>query len=125
MQFGVVVRPTSGSGGATLGNAGALTVTGTGAIVVPPLVAQAAMFTVSGEGGQTFGLTIDGAVTLTNTASSGGTLAVSRTNDAACTTLCTLGGVLGATASGTLIFHAGGSFGLSSTTNTGAYSGTI
>jgi len=70
-------------------------------------------------------LTIDSTVTLTNSAPSGGTLALSTTNDAGCTTLCTLGGVLGATASGTLIFHVGGSLGILSTTKTGPYSGTI
>ena len=125
MQFGVIVRPGSGSGVVTLTNAGALTVTGTGAIALPSSVPRAAMFTVSGEGGQSLTLTIDSTVTLTNAAPSGGTLAVSTTNDAGCTTLCTLGGVLGATASGTLIFHVGGSFGILSTTHTGAYSGTI
>ena len=125
MRFGTIVRPSSGSGSATLSNAGALTVTGTGAIALPSSVTQAAMFTVSGEGGQAFTLTIDSSVTLTNAAASGGTLTVSTTNDAGCTASCTLSGVLGATASGTLLFHVGGSLAILSTTNSGAYSGTI
>ncbi len=125
MQFGTVVRPGSGSGTVTLSNAGALTVTGTGAIALPSSAPRAAMFTVAGEGGQSFTLTINSTVTLTNTAPSGGTLLVSTTNDAACTTLCTLSGAVGNTVSGTLIFHVGGSFPISSVTKSGAYSGTI
>jgi hypothetical protein len=123
LQFGAIVRPSSGSGTVTLSNGGALSVTGTGAIALPSSVSNAAMFTVLGEGQQSFTLTIDSSVTLTNTAASGGTLAVSTTNDAGCTTLCTLGGVLGA--NGTLIFHVGGSFPFSSATHTGTYSGTL
>lgn len=125
LQFGVIVRPTSGSGVATLSNAGALSVTGTGAIALPSSVSRAAMFTISGEGGQTFTLTIDSTVTLTNAAPSGGTLTVSTTNDAGCAASCTLSGVVGNTASGTLIFHVGGTFPISSAAHTGTYSGTI
>jgi hypothetical protein len=125
LQFGTIVRPGSGSGSVTISNAGALSVTGTGAIALPSSVTHAAMFTVSGEGGQTFTLTIDSSVALTNAAPSGGTLTVSTTNDAGCTTSCTLSGVLGATASGTLVFHVGGTFATSSATHTGAYSGAM
>jgi len=125
MQFGTIVRPSSGSGVVTLSNAGVLTVTGTGAIALPSSVPRAAMFTVAGEGQQSFTLTIDSTVTLTNTAPSGGTLSVSTTNDAACTTLCSLSGTLGNAVSGTLVFHVGGSLAILSTTHSGAYSGTI
>ena len=125
LQFGTIVRPGSGTGTVTLSNAGALSVTGTGAIALPSSVMHAAMFTASGEGGQTFTLTIDSSVTLTNAAPSGGTLAVSTSNDAGCTASCTLSGVLGATTSGTLIFHVGGTFAITSATPTGAYSGTM
>jgi len=125
LQFGVIVRPSAGSGTVTLTNAGALSVTGTGAIALPSSSAHAAMFTVSGEGGQTFSLTIDSTVTLTNAAPSGGTLAVSTTNDAGCTAACALGGIVGQTTSATLSFHVGGTFPTSSATHTGSYSGTL
>jgi hypothetical protein len=123
LQFGVVVRPSAGSGTVTLSNAGALTVIGAGAIALPSSAPQAATFTASGEGGQSFALTIDSSVTLTNAAPGGGTLAVATTNDAGCTVLCTLPGSLGA--SGALTFHVGGTFAVSSTTPTGTYSGTL
>ena len=125
LQFGFIVRPSPGSGTVTLTDAGALSVTGTGAIALPSSSPHAAMFTVSGEGGQTFSLTIDSTVTLSNTAPSGGTLAVSTTNDAGCTATCALGGVLGQTTSATLSFHVGGTFAFSSATPTGSYSGTL
>ena len=125
LEFGTIVRPNAGSGTVTLTNAGGLSVTGTGAIALPSSHPQAAMFTVSGEGGQTFSLTVDSTVTLTNAAPSGGTLVVSTTNDAGCTATCALGGTVGQTTSATLSFHVGGTFAVSSTTPTGSYSGTL
>jgi hypothetical protein len=123
LQFGAIVRPSAGPGTVTLSTAGALSITGTGAIPLPSSIPQAAMFTASGEGGQSFTLTIDSSVTLTNAAAGGGTLAVATTNDAGCTVLCALPGGLGA--SGALTFHVGGTFAISSTTPSGLYSGTL
>ena len=123
LGFGTIVRPSSGSGVVTLANNGTLSVTGTGAVALPSTTPHAGMFTVSGEGGQVFTLAVDSTVTLTNAGSSGGSLSVTTSNDAACSTSCTLSGALGA--SGGLTFHVGGAFAISSTTHPGAYAGTL
>jgi hypothetical protein len=125
LHFGTIVRPGSGLGTVALTAANVSTVTGTGAILLPSSTTSAANFTVSGEGAQAFTLVIDSTVTLTNTAASGGTLTVTTVNDAACTTSCALPGTLGDVANDTKVVNVAGSFPFTSTTNTGAYSGTL
>lgn len=125
LRFGTIVRPGSGPGTVGLTTANVASVTGTGAILLPSSTTSAANFTVSGEGAQAFTLVIDSTVTLTNTATSGGTLTVTTVNDAGCTTSCALPGTLGDVANDTKIVNVAGSFPFTSTTNTGAYSGTL
>ena len=125
LRFGTIVRPGSGSGTVALSTANVSTVTGTGAILLPSSTTSAANFTIAGEGAQAFTLVIDSSVTLTNSAPSGGTLTVTTVNDAACTTACALPGTLGDTAGDTKIVNVAGSFPFASTTNTGAYAGTL
>jgi len=125
LHFGTIVRPGTGSGTVGLTTANVSSVTGTGAILLPSSSTSAANFTVSGEGGQAFTLVIDSTVTLTNTATSGGTLTVTTVNDAACTTSCALSGALGDVANGAKVVNVAGSFPFTSLTNTGAYTGTL
>jgi len=125
LKFGTIVRPSTSSGTVALSTTNVPTVTGTGAILLPSSTTSAANFTVSGEGGQAFTLVIDPTVTLTNTATSGGTLTVTTVNDAACTTACALSGALGDVANGAKVVNVAGSFPLTSLTNTGAYAGTM
>lgn len=125
LKFGTIVRPGTGSGTVGLSTTNVSTVTGTGAILLPSSTTSAANFTVSGEGAQVFTLVIDSTVTLANTAASGGALTVTTVNDAACTTSCALPGALGDVANDTKVVNVAGSFPFLSTTNTGAYDGTL
>jgi hypothetical protein len=123
LAMGAIVRPTTGSGTVTLSAANVRTLTGTNALWLSSPASSAATFTVSGEGGQAFSLNIDTTDTMTNSAPGGGTLAVTTSNDAGCTSACALSGALGG--AGSMSCHVGGSFVFSNTTSPGNYSGTI
>jgi hypothetical protein len=123
LSIGAVVRPTTGSGTVTLSPANARSVTGTNAVWLTSPASTVAYFTVTGEGGQAFTLQIDATDTMTNSGAGGGTLVVTTSNDAGCTSACALSGTIGG--AGTLAFHVGGSFPFSNATKTGNYSGTI
>jgi hypothetical protein len=121
MNFGVLYRPTSGSGTVTLSTSGALT---TSAGIAKGSGTSAAGFNVTGEGGQAFSLNVPGSFTM----AAGGTasLTVTTTTSFAGTgTLTTqhLSGALGAL--GSFPFSVGGSFPFGSTTPTGAYVGNL
>ena len=125
LAFGTIVRPTSGTGTVTLSTAAARTLTGTGAFWVVSPASTVANFTISGEGGAAFTLAVDATDTMTNAGAGGGTLVVTTTNDAGCTSACALSGAFGDVANGTLTFNVGGAFPIAASTATGVYTGTL
>lgn len=117
LNFGRIQVPPSGTSTITLNATdGARTLTGT-AFAYPTPAPTRGAFTVTGEGGQLFSLTIPTTLTLAGP----GTLAVDITDTAPASP--SLSGGLGA--AGTYSFTLGGSFTISSTTPTGSYSGVL
>lgn len=115
VNFGTIQLPVSGTSLVTLNPAnGRRTITGNAAAFPTP-APTTAVFAVSGEGGQTFSLSIPNTTNVVGPA----TLVVALTNTA--TASPTLSGTLGA--GGTYPFNVGGSLSLTPTTPTGAYSG--
>ncbi len=119
LYFGRIVRPLSGT--ATVGLAAS-----NGAKSYPAGVAwmnlpqpTRAGYTVTGEGGQTLSINIPSTFNMTGPSSS--TLTVTTNNNLTATP--TLSSILGN--SGTYNFFVGGSFPISSTTQSGVYSGTF
>jgi hypothetical protein len=125
LSFGSIIRPSSGSGTVTLSAANARTLTGTGAFWLVSPASTVASFTISGEGGSAFTLSVDATDTMTNAGAGGGTLTVTTANDAGCTSACALSGAFGDVADGTLTFHVGGAFPIANNTATGVYTGTL
>jgi hypothetical protein len=122
LSFGTVVRPVSGSGTVTVDpTTGARTLSGSGALLAtgPNAAAARATYTVTGEGGQTFSITVPATFNMTRSGGSD-TIQVTLTPTA---TTGTLSGVLGAT--GTTTFGVGGAIPVSNSTASGAYSGTF
>jgi len=116
LSFGTVVRPSSGSGTVVIGNTGAVSTTG-GAVVLSSSTTSYPSYAVGGEGGQAITVTFPSTMTLTGPG--GATLAVALTHTVFA---ATLSGVLGS--AGAAAFTAGGSLPVTSTTATGAYTGT-
>ena len=122
LSFGTVVRPATGTGTVVIAAAdGTRSLTGSGALITGPGGQAApgrATYSVAGEGGQAFSITVPANFNMTR---QGGveTLPVTLTSTA---TSGTLSGTLGT--AGTLAFGVGGSIPLTTTTATGAYSGT-
>lgn len=116
LGFGRIGRPTTGSSTVTLDTAGVRMVTGD-AIAFPTPATTAAGFTVSGEGGQSF----SGSIPATLQLNGPGTITVTLTHTLPGAP--TLSGALGQAGSRT--FNVGGSFTITSTTSTGAYSGVL
>lgn len=120
MSFGKIIRPSTGSGTVSLTAAGARTVTGTGAVGIASPTPTAAAFSVSGEGGQAVTVTIPSSFAM-----------ISGANSLTVTTVSTGGGVqtlnssLGNAGTNPTAITVGGSFPMTSTTATGAYSGTF
>jgi hypothetical protein len=110
LAFGTIVRPTSGSSTIAIGT-GSDTVSATGSALVLRGTTSRARYTVSGEGGETVSVTMPATfnLNLTGARNPGGNL--------------TLSNALGST--GTASLDIGGSFSISDTTPTGAYSGTF
>ncbi len=122
LSFGTLVRPGSGSGTVVIAQAdGARTFTGTVALLStgPNAAAGRATYTVNGEGGQTFSITVPANFTMTRT---GGAETIVVTL-AATSPTGTLNNALGAAGSAT--FGVGGTMPVTSTTATGAYTGTF
>jgi hypothetical protein len=122
LSFGTVVRPASGSGTVTVGSAdGARTLVGSGALLAtgPNAPAARATFTVTGEGGQTFSITVPASFNMTRV---NGPETIQVTLTPTATT-----GLLDSTLSntGTANFGVGGSIPVADTTHSGAYSGTF
>lgn len=117
LNFGRIQIPSSGSSTVTLkANNGSRTVTGNAVAYATPAPTRGA-FTISGEGGQQVSLTVPTTIQLTGP----GVLAVTVEHDAQTTPR--LSGNLGA--GGTYGFNVGGSFTITPTTPTGAYSGIL
>jgi hypothetical protein len=122
LSFGTVVRPISGTGTVTIAASdGQRALTGAGALLNtgPNAAAGRAAYTVTGEGGQTFSITVPANFNMVRTGGSD-TIQVSLTPTA---TTGLLSGALGAT--GTTNFGVGGSIPISNTTASGAYTGTF
>jgi hypothetical protein len=117
LAFGKIVRPASGTGSVAISASnGARTVTGTGAIGLSSPAPGRATYLVSGEGGQSFTLSIPSSFQMTGP---GTPLTVSLTSTASGSQ--SLSAAAGS--AGTLSFGVGGSFPIASTTVTGAYQG--
>lgn len=122
LSFGTIVRPDAGSGTVTISEVdGSRSLSGSGALLStgPNAPAGRATYTVSGEGGQTFAITVPANFNMTRAGGSE-TITVVLTPSA---TTGTLSGALGDTASGSATFGVGGQIPVSNTTTSGAYSG--
>lgn len=122
LSFGTIVRPSSGSGTVTIAQAdGARTSSGGVALLNtgPNAAAARASYTVAGEGGQTFAITVPANFNMTRT---GGAETIVVTLTATATT-GTLSSTLGN--AGTATFGVGGSIPVANTTASGAYAGTF
>lgn len=120
LQFGRIVKPSTGTGTVTVDTSGGRT-SGGGATLAGG-TATAATYTVNGEGGQNITITHDASVTLTNTTpgAGGGTISASLTSSDA-DGAATLSNSLGA--AGSFGFSIGGTLSIPSAANTGDYTG--
>jgi len=121
IKFGTIIKPTSGAGSVavTAAESSARTVTGTGSLALASGdSAQAAKFTLDGEGGQVVSVTVPATFSMTSGAAS---LLVTTSKDIDAT--ITLSNTLAS--AGTKVFYVGGSVPLEDTTVSGAYSGTF
>jgi len=117
LAFGKIVRPASGTGSVAISaSSGERTVTGTGALGLSGPSPGRATYSVTGEGGQSFTLSIPSSFQMTGP---GTPLTVMLTSTASGSQ--SLSAAAGS--AGTLSFGIGGSFPISSTTVTGAYQG--
>jgi hypothetical protein len=122
LAFGRVVRPLTGAGGSvSVTTAGARVVTGAGGTDSPVALSSsfsAASYTVTGEGGQTLAIGVPSSFGMSNGSS---TLQV--------TTSTTAIGIIGLTnnlgTSGVYSFSVGGTFPITPSTPSGAYTGTF
>lgn len=122
LSFGTVVRPTSGSGTVTISNAdGSRSVVGGIALLNtgPNAAAGRATYSVAGEGGQAYAVTVPANFVMTRT---GGSETITVTLSAS-SAGGTLSGALGA--AGSASFGVGGSLPVANTTASGAYAGTF
>ena len=125
LSFGAIRWSGTGSGTVAVTTRNLASVTGAGVTLLPSPTTHAANFTVSGKGARAFTLAIDSRVTLTNTATSGGTLTVTTANDAGCPTSCFLPGMPSDAATASKVVNVAGSFPFNATTTTGAYVGNL
>lgn len=116
MDFGKIVRPSSGSGTVTLSSTGVTTSAG----AVLGNVHSLASFNVTGEGGQAFSVTVPGSF---NMISAGHTLTVTTTPSFGGSNTQSFSNALGA--QGSYGFTVGGKFPISPTTSNGAYIGNL
>jgi hypothetical protein len=117
LDFGTIVRPTSGSGTVSISQAGARTV-GAGLAAVGSGGSRP-VFTINGEGGQSYDLNIPASFALTSGAN---TLTVTLDPSLADGSH-TLSGSLGGAGSATL--NVGGQITVTDATSTGAYAGSF
>lgn len=119
LDFGTIVRPTSGSGTVTISQAGARTV-GAGLAAVGSGGSRP-VFTINGEGGQSYDLDIPASFDLT---SGSNTLTVTL-NPSLADGTHTLSGALGDEDDGTATLNVGGQITVTDATATGAYAGSF
>jgi hypothetical protein len=120
LAFGTVVKPTSGTNTITIDEtAGTRTKTGAGDAALATSTTSRAAFSVGGEGGQTFSITVPATATMTRSGGSE-TLTVNLVKTAVSGTLSNSIGT-----AGTASFGVGGNFDVVSTTVSGAYSGSF
>jgi len=120
MSFGIVSRPRDGPGLVSLApGATSVTTSGDGVAPLPGSSATSAVVGVTGEGGQSISISVPTSFTMHGPG--GSTIVVTPNPDKSGSV--TLPGSLGGTGSTTVTV--GGSFPLSTTTATGAYSGTF
>ena len=117
LDFGKVVKPVSGTGTFTLTPAGSLSTSG-GAIM-PGNSHSVPSFTVTGEGGQAFSLTVPASFVMSR---SGSSLTVSTSTSFSGTTQSLSGAV---NAQGSFPFTVGGELPISATSPSGAYTGNL
>ena len=123
LSFGTVVRPISGSGTVTISQTdGTRTNTGSLALLTtgPNAAASRATYTVNGEGGQGFSISVPATFDMTR---SGGPSDIITVTVVPTATSGTLSSTLGN--GGTASFGVGGTITVDSTTPSGAYSGTF
>lgn len=121
LVFGTIMRPSSGSGNVSIdATTGARTVTGSASAVTGGSSATPtrAAFDVTGEGGTNITVTVPGSMTMTRGGQDPITVSLNSTMGGG-----QLSGSAGST--GTASFGVGGQLSLSSTTPTGAYTGTF
>ncbi|RAK56813.1 DUF4402 domain-containing protein [Phenylobacterium deserti] len=122
LSFGNIVRPISGNGTVTIDPAnGARSASGPLAIINtgPNATPGRASYTVTGEGGQNFSITVPASFNMTRQGSAD-TIQVTLSSTAGAGTLS---GVLGTT--GTSTFGVGGTIPVTNGTASGAYAGTF
>lgn len=118
LVFGTVVRPSTSTNSVVINETtGARSVSGGGDAVLVTSTSSRAAYTVTGEGAQTFSVTVPATFNMT---SGPNTLVVTTTTTGA---TGTLSGTIGA--SGTATVGVGGSFPLATSTATGNYTGTF
>jgi hypothetical protein len=118
LGFGRISLPRSGTGTVSLTPAGAMSVTGPGVSALSAAAPTAAVFGLSGEGGQSVSIAVPASFAMTGP---GGTINVTTNPDVSGAQV--LSGAIGA--AGTLGIRVGGSFTLPSTLSPGSYTGTI
>lgn len=123
LAFGTVVRPATGQGTVIVATDGQRSVSGgvVGLTVGPSATFQAATFTVAGEGGQTFAITVNNSMIMTRNQGSE-TITVTLQRSAVSGLLS---GSLGDAGNGTASFSVGGQIAVASNTASGSYSGTF
>ena len=118
LQFGTIVRPASGSGSVAIDAASGTRTPSGGAVGLSSPAPSKATYSVGGEGGQAFSLSIPASFSMTTT---GGSITVTLTSTA--TGSQNLDSTLGS--AGTFPFSIGGSIPVSSTSVSGAYNGSF
>lgn len=122
LEFGTIVRPSTGGNSVSVSTAGARLITGGGdAVALGSTSATAAVFTVAGEGGQSISVGVPASFSMLNGSDS---LLVTTSNDlVGSASAQLLSGSLGG--SGSLVVKVGGSFPVTTTTATGTYTGSF
>ena len=117
LGFGTIVKPSSGTSSIIVSNAGVRSVSGGNATFANANGVSAASFTVNGEGGSAISVTVPATFAMNAGTNS---LVVTTTNTG---TTGNLSGAIGA--AGSFVVGVGGSFPLTSSTASGAYSGNL
>ncbi len=120
LNFGTIVKPLAGTATVAIAAGGGATVTGTTQVNTAANPARAASFTIQGEGGSAYSISVPGSFTMAN-GSGAGSLTVTTVSNSTGGTLA--GSIGGSTASAT--FGVGGTINIDTGTASGAYAGTF